>query len=753
MFNKKITTSFLAILTLISFSTITYCDVWMRHINSNHADQLLGNDKEIWVRPNGGGLTRWDITSMKYERFYDANNGLPSSDIMNMVYDDEGRLIILESYSNILRFENGKFESLTEVPNAPDTICFANGKLYAGFPYDSYKGLSYFNGTDWIAIPEFSTYEVYGIAGDHQGGLWVSESLREGDIYTPSLIYYKDGLLTFYSAKEVTGSTDTGFNSLIANKMIVDSDGIVWASLSAGIAWFDGVKWQHYSWMDEIKEGIPPYPKNVVRDNEEIVWMADGNGGLRQFDGENWSKVSEYEDSKVLSVENNPDGGIWVGTEISLELFKGTERTPYLIENLLPISNYISAVDIDPDGRLWFGDGHGDLAMLDQKNWRVFHGTQITGLTMYKPGGLKDLLMSNFSGIWASFFYDVLNYKGNTWVSYADDLQEMPEFGTIKEAPDGSVWIASSPFHNGIAHRGGSNWEILFAPSSGVDDMTFDSKGKLWLASGNSGKILTWDGKDWTLVLDQKDFPDTVFQPTALTVLKDDTIWIGTTIGVLVLQDGVLIDSFDVNDGLPFKIDPRTGDKYIGVVRAIKQAPDDSIWVLTDYGLSIYDGSRFRAYTDFFTADVVVSDLAIRSDGRIFSVSDTGILEFIPTSVTLKMSLFADQIAYKAGDKLNISLMVNNYGPDETGDLYFVMLAPDGNLYSGLDWSRGLHPAASNITIPANYSLPVTKLLNLTLPSTTPPISQPGKYYFAIALSDTGTTYLRSKAIITIDVK
>jgi len=80
------------------------------------------------------------------------------------------------------------------------------------------------------------------------------------------------------------------------------------------------------------------------------------------------------------------------------------------------------------------------------------------------------------------------------------------------------------------------------------------------------------------------------------------------------------------------------------------------------------------------------------------------------------------------------------------------MMAPDGTLYSALDWSVGARPVASNMTIPEGFGMPMIQAINVTLPAASPPISMPGKYYFAIGLADTGTTYFRSKAITSIDV-
>ena len=129
-----------------------------------------------------------------------------------------------------------------------------------------------------------------------------------------------------------------------------------------------------------------------------------------------------------------------------------------------------------------------------------------------------------------------------------------------------------------------------------------------------------------------------------------------------------------------------------------------------------------------------------------------GLVVFIPTSITLKMNLSTNKAVFKSGENLILNLSLSNEGPDETGDLYLVMLTPNGTIYSGLDWSKSVHPAAANFTIPEGFSLPETKVLEVTLPVDKPPITERGTYYFAIGLADTGSTYFRSMDISTFEV-
>jgi len=443
-----------------------------------------------------------------------------------------------------------------------------------------------------------------------------------------------------------------------------------------------------------------------------------------------------------------------VGTNKGLELYKDGKRELYRIDNLLPIANVISSMDIDPEGNLWCGDWHSDLAVFKRNTWHVFHGRQISDITIYYLGTLNDLLMSESSGIWALYSKDLLRYFDGEWFSYAKMLEdfEIASLSAIAEGPDGSIWVGASLgiFDKSILMKwDGEEWESFQTPFEdvyeGINCIEFDNDGNLWLSSSQDLYFL--DGRE-THSFGIRDYTDNT-DCSALTAISDGTVWAGYQSEIFVLSEKSILKKFTREDGLP--IDPSETDKWLGISE-IKEAPDGSVWVVDRWGISQYDGIMFKPYYFGNNSFSVSADLAVDKTGRIFISSSYGITEFTPTSVTLKMNLFAPGLMYKAGDMFSLSLNVNNYGPDETGDLYFVMMTPDGRLYSGLDWSEGVRPAGKNITIPEGFAMPMIEALKVKLPVSKPPIAMPGKYYFALALADTGTTYFRAKAITSIDV-
>jgi len=722
------------VVSFLNLFSISSADIWKKHINSNRAEEIICNEQEVWIRAQSGGLTRWDTETGEPERFYE-DVGFPSNSVYGFAYDDEDRLLAVVS-GDIYKFDGVSYEYITTAP-VSDSFVFSDGNIICGSRYG--YGVHRYDGENWQEMTVFTGYNVYTMTADPDGGFWFSADNNGSRM----LIKYKDGDFEITNQSTVMGIPGMDIKSSI-RAIHIDADGIVWACIGGGIAWYDCSEWKQYYWDNEtFRNG----PANVTKDNDGIVWLAREAFGLVRYDWNEWQDVPEYEDIRVEWVEKDPRGGIWVGTEECLEHFDGIDRIKYKIDNLLPISNRLSATTIDNEGNLWCGDTYGDIAFLNRNTWNHLRGRIIIDVETSSDLELKCLKVSETTGIWAGFTRHILRYQDNLWMEYTDILSPEIKLGykNILESPEGDIWISGMGFAR--FHEG--EWEF-HKPTNmryryGNNVISFDRDGSLW-AAGLEG-IWRYDGLNWKRIYKYNDFERECF-PNMLFCMNDGTIWSGSDNAIVVFNEDEIIHYFDEDDGLqklPYNASFGVSDMC--------QGSDESIWIIMSAGLVHYDGVQFKTYTEGDAGfRFGSSDFAIDSDGRIFIISNSGLTEFTPTSVTLKMNLFAPGLMYNAGDTFSLSLNVNNYGPDETGDLYFVMMTPDGKLYSGLDWSEGVIPAGKNIMIPEGFAMPMIEALKVKLPVNKPPIAMPGKYYFALALADSGTSYFRAKAITSIDV-
>jgi len=108
--------------------------------------------------------------------------------------------------------------------------------------------------------------------------------------------------------------------------------------------------------------------------------------------------------------------------------------------------------------------------------------------------------------------------------------------------------------------------------------------------------------------------------------------------------------------------------------------------------------------------------------------------------VIFNLHIEPEQSTFTDGDSFELLLDLKTYSHDVSADIYFVMLnETTGVLYFAPGWGTEIKLAIDNIFLPADLSLSDATLLNITLPSNRPPITQHGRYTFAIAAAKPGT--------------
>ena len=82
------------------------------------------------------------------------------------------------------------------------------------------------------------------------------------------------------------------------------------------------------------------------------------------------------------------------------------------------------------------------------------------------------------------------------------------------------------------------------------------------------------------------------------------------------------------------------------------------------------------------------------------------------------------------------------------------MLDPSGLLYSATDWTEGIKPLLISYIFPDDLSIEDLTILDITLPTSQPPIGITGTYTFAIASFKTGTAdFVSNLATVSFQVE
>jgi parallel beta-helix repeat protein len=113
-----------------------------------------------------------------------------------------------------------------------------------------------------------------------------------------------------------------------------------------------------------------------------------------------------------------------------------------------------------------------------------------------------------------------------------------------------------------------------------------------------------------------------------------------------------------------------------------------------------------------------------------------------PEEQMIQFGLSVDPVkqTYSAGDTLNFLLDLKTPTLTKTVDVFILVMNVDtGAAFFALKWASTPMPALKNLTLPSNLDMKGAILFQITLPSKTPPISNPGNYLMAIAATKPNT--------------
>jgi len=123
------------------------------------------------------------------------------------------------------------------------------------------------------------------------------------------------------------------------------------------------------------------------------------------------------------------------------------------------------------------------------------------------------------------------------------------------------------------------------------------------------------------------------------------------------------------------------------------------------------------------------------------------VVEIKPISLRLTIPCTG---TFEPGGELDLLLDVKTGTQPQKVDVYFVMLHPSYRLYSAWNWEASLAPASAAVTLPPGLDVRNLSIFTKKLPSELPPILDFGRYTFAVAAFNAGTSNLASN-IATAD--
>jgi ligand-binding sensor domain-containing protein len=300
-------------------------------------------------------------------------------------------------------------------------------------------------------------------------------------------------LLTVCSCtpKWTTYGMENGLEGKEVYAIASDMDGGIWLGTSGGISFYDGATWTFYAIAPQSSvDAITIGPKGDV-------WLEIGGSHIANFDKETHEIKNYFTLSNTVgppingiirSIAVDHDENVWIGTthyevvgDSGHEYFGGgifrmdAGKVTY-IEDLPPHAD-INSISVASDGAVWIST-NDSVYKYDGEQWKsVVTPSGVGGLSVIAPDGTLWL------GTWEAGVY---HYDGEAWKSYAfDDINYIT---CISVAANGDVWVGTRG--NGISRFNGYRWRTYAIPDKLTDDneataIHVTPDGSIWVGTNN----------------------------------------------------------------------------------------------------------------------------------------------------------------------------------------------------------------------------------------------------------------------------
>lgn len=343
--------------------------------------------------------------------------------------------------------------------------------------------------------------------------------------------------------------------------------------------------------------------RNVIL--QSLLALCFISAASAQYIVDSWTTENGLPQNTVRSIQQTPDGYLWLATSDGLVRFDGVRFTVFNRSNSPELStNRLVSLLAEKDGTLWICTETPDLVRYRDGQFQRFNA----GAVWAQRDTDGSLILQGFSGTTqhlrdGKLLPDVhgqleqhniyVSPRGARWDLYgtpAEPRQTLLRF-TLKgremsyrlspplaimsarmaETPDGTLWVAAPIPYPGRLYRIQDGGTKVYSakdglPASGFGSPTDDRDGHLWFGTWGDGICRLSNGRFTCYKTADglsSDFITSTFRD------REGTIWVGTNDRGLNRLSRRAVTSVSTAEGLPDKniypvLEDRAGDVWLG---------------------------------------------------------------------------------------------------------------------------------------------------------------------------------------------
>ncbi len=411
-----------------------YDGQFLRHYNRSEKGKIMevttiegDSQGNIWVGTMKG-LFMFDGNNTHY--YNSDEGGLLYDDITSLEFDNEGTLWIAYWDGGISAFDGTIFHHY----GAEQGLSLEKGQMLTldteGNPWITHNedGLFLFrDGSFYVyRIPLLSNDNpVIALHSDRDNNIWIS-------LYDLGVVRFDKNEFTMYTS-------DEGFPAKLVSRIIQDKRGRFWfGTWGGGLLILDEDK---LTSMDMEKGLSSNYINHIYEDRTGIIWLGYYGGFARHFgDVFRHYQVKSGFDQKITSIEKTPDDKLWIAAyEGGVVNYDGEQFTEYSIYPDSPIS-YMESMITDAKGNLWLSIEDQGIHRFDGEYFYQYDFSFLSS-TAFLVGGMQD----SKGNLWLLIGEQgMLKFDGKEFTHFTDK-NGLPEnyVTSIIEDHSGNIWAGT----------------------------------------------------------------------------------------------------------------------------------------------------------------------------------------------------------------------------------------------------------------------------------------------------------------------